>query len=125
MSFMGSKPPRPDAGAISPLTEALRPSIKLTKGESSQARRLLRCGFPTADIAGMLGVAEEVVRLAVATTRTNKTNASRGTLNVTLAAQSFVMAERQSNEAVWETTDRLFEELVDLRGSHLPWQPSI
>lgn len=115
MSFMGSKPPQPGAGDISPITEALRPPIGLSKKECQRARRLLRKGFDIPNIAIILHAAEEDVRLAVSTTRTRTPWRSRTTLNVTTAVGQFVAKEARNGEPRWETVDRLFAELIAKR----------
>jgi hypothetical protein len=40
---------------------------------------------------------------------------SRATVNMTLEAGEFLQQERRQGEAVWQTADRLIEELVRLR----------
>jgi hypothetical protein len=47
--------------------------------------------------------------------RMPKPNASRATVNVTLATHDFVMSQRLEREPVWKTTGRLLTELVMLR----------
>ena len=47
--------------------------------------------------------------------RSPRPESTRGTLNVTLAAHRFVMAERQGEEPLWQTMDRIFDELIRLR----------
>jgi hypothetical protein len=42
---------------------------------------------------------------------------TRGTLNVTLAAHALVMKERQGNEPLWQTMDRLLDELLRHRSA--------
>ena len=40
---------------------------------------------------------------------------TRGTLNVTFAAHRLIMRERQGDEPIWTTMDRLLDELLRLR----------
>ena len=47
--------------------------------------------------------------------RSPRPESTRGTLNVTLAAHRFVMAERQGEEPLWQTMDRILDELIRLR----------
>jgi hypothetical protein len=77
-----------------------------------RARRLRRRGHEVGDIATRLGVKEEQVKQALATMRTRKPKPSRRSLNVTLAAHRFVVAEAEPGEPCWETVDRLFGELA-------------
>ncbi len=112
MSFVGGHPPGPHAGDISPYTEALRPAVRLTPQECRRARRLRRGGRGIPEIAARLAVSEDDVQLALATIRTPKKAATRGTLNVTLEAHEFVAGEARDHEPCWETVDRLLVELV-------------
>ena len=111
-AFTGGDPPSPHAGDISPLTEALRPRIRLTQGQSKEARRLGQLGMKPAEVAVQLGEPEDQVKLAMATLRTAAESASRATLNVTTGAREFVGTEAQPGEAIWQTVDRLFVELA-------------
>ena len=47
--------------------------------------------------------------------RSPRPETTRGTLNVTLAAHRLLMAERRGDEPVWQTVDRLLDELLRLR----------
>lgn len=112
MPFMGGHPPGPHAGDMSPLTEALRPSIPLAPTECEKARRLRRAGKEIPEIAARLAAPEADVRQALATMRTRRPFATRGSLNVTVAAHEFVASEAEDGEALWETMDRLLGELT-------------
>lgn len=112
MPFAGGRPPGPHAGDMSPLTEALRPNIRLTPEQCQVARKLRRRGKDIFEIAARLAVPEAEVRQALATMRTRKQLATRRSLNVTLAAHDFVAGEAESGEARWETMDRLLIELT-------------
>jgi hypothetical protein len=112
MPFVGGHPPGPHAGDMSPYTETLRPAIRLTVQECRRARRLRRNGHGITEIASRLGVPHEEIRLALATIRTPKRPATRGTLNVTVEAREFILDEAQGHEPCWETVDRLLVELA-------------
>lgn len=114
MSILG-KPPLPNAGQISPLTVAVRPPVKLPARECVRARALKKAGESTAEIAVQLDVEEDAVLQALAPMRMPNSAASRCSLNVTVATADFVKYQRLPNEPIWETTGRLFMELVTLR----------
>jgi hypothetical protein len=50
---------------------------------------------------------------------------TRGTLNVTLAAHRLIMRERQGDEPIWTTVDRILDELLRLRAAQGPAAPSL
>lgn len=116
MAFKG-KPPGSGSGEMSRRTQALRPSIALTPAEASKARSLRRRGDAPPDIAARFGVPVEEVEKALVQMRSPRPETTRGTLNVTLAAHRFVMAERQGDEPLWQTIDRLVDELMRLRAA--------
>ena len=47
--------------------------------------------------------------------RSPRPETTRGTLNVTLAAHRVFMAERIGDEPLWQTVDRVVDELLRLR----------
>src|ERR1700679_1944423 len=98
MAYVKGIPPGPHAGEMSPLTKVLRPKVGLPETECQRARRLRRRGHGVREIAERLGAKEEQITLAIATMRTKKAEVSRRTLNVTLAAREFVVAEAESGE---------------------------
>lgn len=112
MPFAGGHPPGSHAGEISPLTEALRPPIGLTRKECEAARRLRRAGREIPEIAAKLAAPAVDVRQALATIRTRKRAVTRRTLNVTVEASEFVAGEAMGSEPCWETVDRLLVELA-------------
>jgi hypothetical protein len=116
MAFKG-KPPGSGSGEMSRRTQALRPSIALTPAEAGKARSLRRKGEAPADIAARFGVPIEEVEKALVQMRSPRPETTRGTLNVTLAAHRFVMGERQGDEPLWQTIDRLLDELIRLRAA--------
>ena len=116
MAFKG-KPPGSGSGEMSRRTQALRPSIALTPAEAGKARSLRRKGEAPADIAAKFGVPVEEVEKALVQMRSPRPETTRGTLNVTLAAHRFVMGERQGDEPLWQTIDRLLDELIKLRAA--------
>lgn len=114
MAFKG-KPPGTGSGEMSRTTQALRPSIALTEQESRKARTLRRQGQAPAAIAAKLGVPPEEVEKVLLQMRNPRPETTRGTLNVTLAAHRFVLAEQLDDEPMWQTMDRLLDELIRRR----------
>lgn len=116
MPFKG-RPPGSGSGEMSHRTQALRPNIALEPKEAAKARALRRQGEPPAAIAARFGVPIEEVEKALVQMRSPRPESTRGTLNVTLAAHRFVLAERQGEEPLWQTMDRLVDELIRLRAA--------
>lgn len=114
MRFKG-KPPGSGSGEMSRHTEALRPAILLTPKQAAQARRLRRAGHAPDQIAQALGLPLEEVEKALVQMRSPRPETTRGTLNVTLAAHRLIMRERQGDEPIWQTMDRLVDELLRRR----------
>lgn len=114
MAFKG-KPPGGGAGEMSQRTVALRPPIALNPQEAARARRLRRRGASPDAIAAQLSAPVEEVEKALVQMRTRRPETTRGTLNVTLAAHRLVLAERRGDEPLWQTMDRLLDELLRLR----------
>ncbi|MBS0644723.1 MAG: hypothetical protein JSS43_33060 [Proteobacteria bacterium] len=114
MAFKG-KPPGGGAGEISRRTEALRPSIALTPQQVQAARTLRRSGLAPEIIAEKLSAPLDEVEKALVQMRMPRPETTRGTLNVTLAAHRLVMAERRGDEPIWQTFDRMLDELLRLR----------
>ena len=114
MTFKG-KAPGSGAGDISKRTEALRPAILLTPKEVQVARRLRRNGHEPGAIAEVLAKPLDEVEKALVQMRMPRPETTRGTLNVTLAAHKIVMAERRGDEPLWQTFDRIVDELLWLR----------
>ncbi len=115
MAFQG-KAPGSGAGDMSKRTELLRPPILLTPLQVQQARRMRRTGLAPEAIAQALGKPVDEVEKALVQMRMPRPETTRGTLNVTLAAHRVVMAERRGDEPLWQTFDRLVDELLQLRG---------
>ncbi len=122
MPFRG-KPPGAGSGEMSRRTAALRPEIALSPEEAGKARALRRRGEEPEAIATHFGVPLVEVEKALVQMRSPRPETTRGTLNVTLAAHRFVMSERQGDEPLWRTVDRLLDELLLLRGSSRPRRP--
>lgn len=101
-------------------TAALRPAIALTPEEATKARALRRKGAEPETIADRLGAPLAEVEKALVQMRSRRPETTRGTLNVTLAAHRLVMAERQGEEPLWRTMDRLLDELLRLRAQAAP-----
>jgi len=116
MAFKG-KPPGSGSGEMSRRTIALRPSIALPPRVIEEARRLRRAGHEPPFIAEAVGAPLEEVEKALVQMRMPRPETTRGTLNVTLAAHALVMKERQGNEPLWQTMDRLLDELLRHRTS--------
>ncbi len=114
MAFRG-KPPGSGSGEMSKRTEALRPAIALTPKQAAEARRLRRAGHAPETIAETLGLPAEEVEKALVQMRSPRPETTRGTLNVTLAAHRLVMQERQGDEPIWQTVDRMLDELLRRR----------
>lgn len=114
MAFKG-KPPGTGSGEMSRTTQALRPSIALTEQESRKARTLRRQGLAPVVIAAKLGVPLEEVEKVLLQMRNPRPETTRGTLNVTLAAHRFILAEQLGDEPMWQTMDRLLDELIRRR----------
>ena len=122
MAFKG-KAPGSGAGDISRRTEALRPAILMSPREVQQARRMRRAGQEPDVIAATLGTPLDEVEKALVQMRMPRPETTRGTLNVTLAAHRVIMAERRGDEPLWQTFDRIVDELLRLRsqaGERLP-----
>jgi hypothetical protein len=115
MAGFKGQPPGSGSGEMSRRTQLLRPAIQLTLREAAQARRLRRQGHAPEAIAAALGLALEEVEKALVQMRSPRPETTRGTLNVTLAAHRLVMAERRDDEPIWQTMDRLLDELLRLR----------
>ncbi|MBY0332126.1 MAG: hypothetical protein K2X49_15815 [Acetobacteraceae bacterium] len=113
-AFKG-KPPGSGAGEMSHRTAALRPAMALTPEEAGRARALRRKGADPEAIAARFGVPLEEVEKALVQMRSRRPETTRGTLNVTLAAHRFVLAERVGEEPLWQTVDRLVDELIRRR----------
>jgi hypothetical protein len=116
MAFKG-KPPGSGSGEMSRRTVALRPAIGLSPRQREEARRLRRVGHEPARIAEAIGAPLEEVEKALVQMRMPRPETTRGTLNVTLAAHALVMKERQGNEPLWQTMDRLLDELLRHRAA--------
>src|SRR3954453_14364332 len=123
MTFKG-KPPGNGAGDISKRTEALRPLIMLTAKEASEARRLRRAGQSPEHIAAVMDKPLDEIEKVLVQMRMPRPETTRGTLNVTLAAHRLIMRERQGDEPIWTTMDRLLDELLRLRAAQTPAEPA-
>jgi hypothetical protein len=113
-AFKGN-PPGSGSGEMSRRTQTLRPAIHLAPQQAAQARSLRRQGHLPEQIAAALDVPLEEVEKALVQMRSPRPETTRGTLNVTLAAHQMVMRERRGDEPIWQTIDRLFDELLRMR----------
>ena len=107
MPFKG-KPPGSGSGEMSRRTQALRPAIALNRARPPRPARCAARARRRSAIAAHFGVPIEEVEKALVQMRSPRPESTRGTLNVTLAAHRFVMAERQGEEPLWQTMDRLW-----------------
>ncbi len=115
MSGFRGKAPGAGSGEMSRRTQALRPSIALDPKQAAKARRLRRAGGEPDAIAAAFGVPVEEVEKALVQMRSPRPETTRGTLNVTLAAHRLIMQERIGDEPIWQTVDRMMDELLRLR----------
>lgn len=113
-AFRGT-PPHHGAGEMAARTQALRPALGLTAEEVAQVRHLRKQGLHPAQIATSTGLALDLIERACLAMRMPHPNRGRGTLNVTVEAHRLVHRERLPGEAVWETFDRLMDELLRRR----------
>ena len=116
MAFKG-KAPGSGSGEMSRRTQLLRPSILLSERQVTQARRLRRAGAEPDAIAAALALPIEEVEKALVQMRSARPETTRGTLNVTLAAHRAIMQERVGDEPIWQTMDRMIDELLRLRAA--------
>lgn len=116
MAFKG-KAPGSGSGEMSRRTKLLRPDIGLTDKQIAQARHLRRGGAEPDAIAEALALPLDAVEKALVQMRSPRPETTRGTLNVTLAAHALIMKERQGNEPIWVTMDRILDELLRLRSA--------
>ena len=114
MTFKG-KPPGSGSGEMSRRTQLLRPAIAMSERQVSEARRLRRAGAEPDAIAQAMALPLEEVEKALVQMRSRRPETTRGTLNVTLAAHRLILAERVGDEPLWQTMDRLVNELLRLR----------
>jgi transposase len=117
MSGFRGKAPGAGSGEMSRRTQALRPLIALDAREATKARKLRRAGAEPAAIAEALGVPVEEVEKALVQMRSPRPETTRGTLNVTLAAHRMIMQERVGDEPIWQTVDRMLDELLRRRAA--------
>lgn len=116
MAFKG-KAPGSGSGEMSRRTQLLRPSIALSDKQVTEARRQRRAGAEPDAIASAMGLPLDEVEKALVQMRSARPETTRGTLNVTLAAHRLIMKERIGEEPIWQTMDRMVDELLRLRGA--------
>ena len=119
MAFKG-KAPGSGSGEMSRRTQLLRPAIALSDREVTAARRMRRAGAEPDAIAASLSLPIEEVEKALVQMRSARPETTRGTLNVTLAAHRLIMRERVGEEPIWQTMDRMLDELLRLRATATP-----
>ena len=125
MSGFRGKAPGAGSGEMSRRTQLLRPAIALDPKQAAKARRLRRAGGEPAAIADILGVPVEEVEKALVQMRSPRPETTRGTLNVTLAAHRLIMQERRGDEPIWQTVDRMLDELLRLRSAPAGRRPRV
>ena len=76
-----------------------------------------RAGAEPEAIAAAMALPQDEVEKALVQMRSARPETTRGTLNVTLAAHRLIMKERKGDEPIWQTMDRILDELLRLRGS--------
>ncbi len=116
MAFKG-KAPGSGSGEMSRRTQLLRPSIALSAKQVSEARRMRRAGAEPDAIAEAMALPRDEVEKALVQMRSARPETTRGTLNVTLAAHRLIMKERIGEEPIWQTMDRMLDELLRLRAA--------
>ena len=116
MPFKG-KAPGSGSGEMSRRTQLLRPSIALSAKQVSEARRMRRAGAEPDAIAEAMALPVDEVEKALVQMRSARPETTRGTLNVTLAAHRLIMKERIGEEPIWQTMDRVLDELLRLRAA--------
>jgi len=124
MAFKG-KAPGSGSGEMSRRTQMLRPSIALSAKQVSEARRMRRAGAEPEAIAAALALPLDEVEKAWVQMRSARPETTRGTLNVTLAAHRLIMKERVGDEPIWQTMDRILDELLRLRSAATPRKRSL
>ncbi len=119
MAFKG-KAPGSGSGEMSRRTQLLRPLIALSDKQVSEARRMRRAGAEPEAIAAAMALPLDEVEKALVQMRSARPETTRGTLNVTLAAHRLIMKERIGDEPIWQTMDRMLDELLRLRAATSP-----
>ncbi len=119
MAFKG-KAPGSGSGEMSRRTQLLRPLIALSDKQVGEARRMRRAGAEPDAIAAAMSLPQDEVEKALVQMRSARPETTRGTLNVTLAAHRLIMKERIGDEPIWQTMDRILDELLRLRGVAAP-----
>ncbi len=119
MAFKG-KAPGSGSGEMSRRTQLLRPAIALSDRQVTEARRLRRAGAAPEAIAEAMSLPLDEVEKALVQMRSPRPETTRGTLNVTLAAHRLIMKERIGDEPIWQTMDRMVDELLRLRAAAAP-----
>ncbi len=115
MEGFKGKAPGSGSGEMSRRTQLLRPAIALDEKQAALARRMRRAGAEPGAIANSMGLPVEEIEKALVQMRSPRPETTRGTLNVTLAAHRLIMQERVGDEPVWQTVDRMMNELLRLR----------
>ena len=83
-----------------------------------------RAGLSAEDISAAMGKPLDEIEKVLVQMRMPRPETTRGTLNVTLAAHRLIMRERQGDEPIWTTMDRLLDELLRLRQAQTENDPT-
>ena len=116
MAFKG-KAPGSGSGEMSRRTQLLRPAIALSAKQVSEARRMRRAGAEPDAIAEAMALPLDEGEKALVQMRSARPETTRGTLNVTLAAHRLIMKDRIGEAPIWQTMDRMLDELLRLRAA--------
>lgn len=102
------KTPGTHAGDMNPLTGVLRGPMPLTADQRKRARFLrFTAHWDWPDIATDLGRSEQDIRHSLANARTTRSDPSRGTMNVSIAAYDWFKAHQLPGESMWQTVNRI------------------
>jgi hypothetical protein len=92
----------------------------MTEEQEKLARQMCRDGMALSDIATHFSVTEAQAAVATATVRTRTTAPKRSSLNVSLTVGQYIRGQALPDESVWQTMERLVEELEQRRSGGTP-----
>jgi len=104
--------PRPEEDAVG---RQWRPDCCLTIRQARAVRALRRIGLAPASIALRMDVSIRDVEIAMSAMRGKRASPNHAALNVHRLAAERINRERLPGEPIWQTVDRLLDELEDLR----------
>jgi hypothetical protein len=123
MAFKG-KPPGNGAGDISKRTEALRPVILLTAKQAAEARRMRREGRSPEDIAAAMDMPLDEIEKVLVQMRMPRPRDNARNLERDSGRARPDHGERQGDEPIWTTVDRILDELLRLRSTRTEKLPA-